>query len=78
MEDKMYDVMYYDYDGCGSSYERATGPIYRTLEGAKKAVMEYWDDDFDVQYIGSSPVAFRKSGRYAYEKVYIEVRDVED
>lgn len=79
MEEVVYDILYYDYDGCGHSYERSTGALRRTLEGAKKAVLEYWDEDFDVTEDQEGlPVAFRKSGRYAYEKIYIETREVED
>lgn len=78
MDEVMYDIMYYDYDGCGGSYENSLGPLRRTWEGAKKAVLECAGDSFEIGYEHGAPVAIRRSGRYAYEKIYIEVRTVED
>jgi hypothetical protein len=78
MEEVMYDIMYYDYDGCGGSYETSTGTLRRTWEGAKKAVLYYRNEGFEIGYEHGAPVAIKKSGRYAYEKIYIEVKTVED
>lgn len=79
--DKVYQIMQYEYDGCGQSwYEPKIGEaLRRSLESAEKAVEDYagWGSHvYRDDYYGL--VAVNKSGRYAYERIYIAELELED
>lgn len=78
--EKVYQIMEYDYDGCGQSYDDPTWhPLKRTLESAEKVIREYENDGFQVvedDYYGL--VAIERIGRYAYTRIYIAERELED
>lgn len=76
----VYQIMEYDYDGCGQSYDDVTWhPLKRTLEGAQKVIREYENDGYQIvedKYYGL--VAIEKIGQYAYTRIYIAERELED
>lgn len=76
----VYQIMEYDYDGCGQSYDDATWhPLKTSLESAQKIIREYENDGFEIvkdKFHGL--VAIERSGQYAYTRIYIVERELED
>lgn len=76
----VYEIMKYEYDGCGSSTDEHTyDPLQKTLEGAQKLIkaMEGWGFEVgEEKFYGL--VAVQRSGQYAYTRYYIEERELED
>ena len=79
--DTVFQIMKYEYDGCGSSWDEPTfNALKRTREGAEKVIREYEKEDGwtvgEDKYYGL--VAVKLSGRYAYERVYVTELELED
>lgn len=79
--DTVFQIMKYEYDGCGSSWDEPTfDPLRKTQEGAEKVIREYGEDpDWTVQedeYYGL--VAIKLFGRYGYIRYYISELELED
>lgn len=76
----VYQIMKYEYDGCGSSYDEPSyDPLKKTLEGAQQIIRNYGEQGYEVfeeKFYGL--VAVYRSGQYAYTKYYIEERELED
>lgn len=76
----VYQVMEYDYDGCGQSWDDPTWhPLKTSLESAQKVIREYESDGFEImedKYYGL--VAIERIGQYAYTRIYIAERELED
>lgn len=77
----VYQIMKYEYDGCGSSWDEPTyDNLRRTKEGAEKVIREYGEEaDWTVsedKYYGL--IAVKLSGMYAYVRYYITELELED
>ncbi len=79
--DYVYQIMRYEYDGCGSSWDEPTfDPLKRSKESAEKTIREYDGEDGwtvgEDDYYGL--VAVKLAGRYAYTRIYITELELED
>lgn len=77
----VYQIMKYEYDGCGKSWDEPTyDNLRRTRESAEKVIREYGEgDDWTVAedtYYGL--VALKLEGMYAYTRYYITELELED
>lgn len=76
----VYQIMEYYYDGYRQSWDDPTWhPLKRTLEDAQKVIREYENDGYQIvedKYYGL--VAIEKIGQYAYTRIYIAERELED
>ena len=76
----VYEIMRYSYDGYGDSTDEPSyDPLQRSKEKAEKIIkdMEGWG--FTVtqdKHLGL--IAFQRNGKYAYDRYYIEERELED
>jgi hypothetical protein len=77
----IYEVTNYDYDGCGYSWEGSCS-FHKSYDKAAERVRSFVTKDSGFVLTRDEytnwPVAFCKSGQYAYEKYYIQAHELED